>query len=269
MTIAVKTLRRSVFSANWPLDEEIRALSATSLSHSFLMNPSSHYLYIYLTQFVRALAEQHHRRPLEELSVLDWGCGKGHVSKLLRDLGSVRIQSCDVVSKSEDSAFGQETPILDHLALKVTPLEHEYILPYEDSNFDVVLSVGVLEHVPNDIASLNEIARVLKPNGLFFCFFLPTSLSWTQRLAHWRGDYYHNRLYNTALIKKMMRSANLELIDIWYRQLLPKNSVHYHPFRLFERFDQFFSEHTPLRHFSTNIEFVSVKPGSTRNPSPY
>jgi len=52
----------------------------------------------------------------------------------------------------------------------------------------------------------------------------------------------------------------LELLDTWYRQLLPKNSVRYPNFRLFERLDQFTTEHTPLRYFATNIEFVSAKP---------
>jgi len=54
----------------------------------------------------------------------------------------------------------------------------------------------------------------------------------------------------------------MELVDLWYRQLLPKNSVHYPNFRLFEKMDQFATENTPLRYFATNVEFVSVKPKS-------
>jgi ubiquinone/menaquinone biosynthesis C-methylase UbiE len=61
--------------------------------------------------------------------------------------------------------------------------------------------VGVLEHVPNDQASLSEIVRVLKPDGLFFCFFLPTTLSWTQKVAHMRGNDYHDRLYDEKMVK--------------------------------------------------------------------
>ena len=46
-------------------------------------------------------------------------------------------------------------------------LKHDYILPFNDSEFDVILSFGVLENVPNDLGSLCEIRRVLKTNGLF------------------------------------------------------------------------------------------------------
>jgi SAM-dependent methyltransferase len=259
MNNSVRSLRRAIFSANWPLDEGIRETAAKLPSHSFLANPSGQYLYVYLTRFVKALSEKHFDRPFDTLSVLDWGCGKGHVSKLIRDLGPKRLDSCDLLSARDDSAFGQEVPLIKRFDIHVKPLEHEYILPYDSTSFDVVLSVGVLEHVSNERASLGEIVRVLKPSGLFFCFFLPTRLSWTQQICRWMGDNYHDRLYTEASVKKLLSETSLEILDIWHRQLLPKNSPHYPNFRLFEKMDQFVTENTPLRYFATNMEFVSVK----------
>ncbi len=81
---SVRSLRTEIFSKHWPLDEEIRVTAATLPSHSFLANSSGQYLYVYLTRFVKALSEKHFARPFSDLSVLDWGCGKGHVSKLIR-----------------------------------------------------------------------------------------------------------------------------------------------------------------------------------------
>lgn len=259
MKRSVSKLRRKVFSAAWPLDEEITAIAEGLPSHSFLRNPAGQLVYVYLTRFVHALSEQELRRPFGEISVLDWGCGKGHVSKLLRDLGPLVLESCDITSGEEDSAFGQDTPIIESFGIPVRPLDHEYELPYDDATFDVVLSVGVLEHVANDRASLSEIARVLKPGGLFFCFNLPASLSWTQKVARSRGDFYHDRLYNERLIKSMLPSAGMQLMDLWYRQILPKNSTNYPYFRTVEKMDQFVTFYTPLRVFATSIEFVSRK----------
>jgi SAM-dependent methyltransferase len=148
--------------------------------------------------------------PFGALSVLDWGCGKGHVSKLLRDLGPGSLRSCDLASDEEDSSFGQDTPLIREFNIPVTPLDHEYKLPYPDATFDVVLSVGVLEHVANDQASLAEIGRVLRPSGMFFCFNLPTSLSWTQKLSHMRGNLYHNRLYDERHIREMLSLVEFE-----------------------------------------------------------
>jgi SAM-dependent methyltransferase len=238
----------------------MREVAATLPTHAFLNNPAGQNLYVYLTRFVKALSEKHFRRPFNQVAVLDWGCGKGHVSKLLRDLSPGRLESCDLVTDEDDSAFGQETPIIKHFGIDVTPLRHEWTLPYESETFDAILSVGVLEHVPNDRASLLEIKRVLKPGGLFFCFFLPTNLAWTQKIAHWRGNFYHDRFYNERLVKEMLASAKLDLLDLWFRQILPKNNVRYPKFRFFEKMDQLVTENTPLRYFATNIEFVALKP---------
>jgi SAM-dependent methyltransferase len=256
-------LRNEVFSTSWPLDEEIRQIAASLPSHDFLANPSGHYAFVYLTRFVKAFSEQHFHRPFNDLRILDWGCGKGQVSKLILDLGPKHLDSCDILSGDADSAFGQETPIIRRFNIRVRPLHHEYLLPYESSVFDVALSVGVLEHVSNERASLAEIYRVLKPGGLFFCFFLPTRFSWTQQLSRWRGVNYHDRLYSRTHVNEILGSAGFELVDLWYRQFLPKNSVHYPKFRLFEKIDLLMTEKTPLRYLATNIEFVSFKPASS------
>jgi SAM-dependent methyltransferase len=259
---SVRLLRAEIFSRHWPLDEEIRVTAATLSSHRFLVNPSSQNVQIYLTQFVQALSEQHFGCAFNNLSVLDWGCGKGHISKLIRDLGPNTLDSCDILSNKDDSAFGQEVPIIKRFGIQVKPLEHDYLLPYDDAAFDILLSVGVLEHVPNDRASLAEITRVLKPGGLFFCFFLPTKLSWTQLISRRLGNEYHDRLYTEDRVKELLGSVGLDLLDLWYRQLLPKNTVTYPNFRLFEKMDQLVTENTPLRFFATNVEFVSAKPQS-------
>lgn len=256
----LRHIRQQVFSTPWPLDERLAAVAATTPSHQFLHNPSSQLTFVYLTHYVKAAAEAHLGRPFDQVSVLDWGCGKGQVTKLMRDLRPAALESCDVELDKEDSAFGQATPIIEHFDISVTPLRHPYLLPYPDASFDVVLSFGVLEHVPNDLASLAEIHRVLAPGGLFFCFYLPATLSWTQKVAHIRGNNYHDRLYNRRQVEDMLSSRGFNLLDLWYRALLPKNTVHYPAFRTVERLDQWFAAHTPLRQFATNIEFASAKP---------
>src|SRR5579864_3637223 len=77
LTDPVGALRKEVFSRNLPLDEGIREISTSLPSHRFLANPASQYPYIYLTRFVKVLAEEHFGGPFHDLSILDWGCGKG------------------------------------------------------------------------------------------------------------------------------------------------------------------------------------------------
>ena len=83
MDHSLRSLRSQVFSGTWPLDQEIRAIARQIPSHGFLHNPASHYVYIYLTRYVQLMSEHVLGHPFGALSVLDWGCGKGHVSKLL------------------------------------------------------------------------------------------------------------------------------------------------------------------------------------------
>jgi 2-polyprenyl-3-methyl-5-hydroxy-6-metoxy-1,4-benzoquinol methylase len=51
-------------------------------------------------------------------------------------------------------------------------------LPFEDSEFDVVHSNQVLEHVPNMIGLIGEVHRILKPGGIMFA-----------RVPHFRSSW--------------------------------------------------------------------------------
>lgn len=254
-----RKLRKKCFHALQQFDTHLVALTSSDPGYISVINPASQSIYSYLTDYVRQFSEQRFGKQIQEIKILDWGCGKGQVSYFLKKRGA-DVVSCDVEKNSVDSALGvQATPIITDSKIEVVPLKHESQIPFEDKSFDVVLSFGVLEHVPRDQESLNEIHRILKPGGLFFCFFLPYTFSWTQRLAHSRGDFYHDRLYGKAQVKGMLQLASLKTLDIWHRQLLPKNSVKYPNPHIAERVDQFLSEWTPLRYFATNIEFVAVR----------
>lgn len=260
-------IRRASFRRPVAYNEKLRDMVKNESSHFFLSNPASQNTYLYQVEFVQAFSEQHFKRPLPELKILDWGCGKGHVSYLLRERGA-RVVSCDHYVDGEadgDSAFGQGTPIIRSAGIAVDRLDDPVRLPYGEGTFDVALSFGVLEHVQKDLESLKELRRVLRRSGLLFCFNLPYFLSWTQRLSHLRGDYYHDRLYTKAQTARLLGDAGYALLDIWHRQLFPKNNVRYPFYRTFESLDQLLVRFTPMRYLSTNIEFVALAdapPGS-------
>lgn len=219
-------------------------------SHRFLLNPAGSQPYLYLTRLVhQACLQAWGEQPI---SVLDWGCGKGQVSFLLKRLG-LEVTSADV-------AEGEPVrPILEGCGQPWTALEHEWRLPYAEESFHAVVSFGVLEHVPDDQQSLREIQRVLKPGGLFFCFNLPQSTSWIMRLAHLRGNFYHDRLYTRKSVNGLLQAAGLSMTDSWRRQLFPKNTVRYPWPWLWERLDQWLCEATPLGLLATSLEFIAIR----------
>ncbi len=188
---------------------------------------------------------------------------KATSSYLLRKFGFGSIVSCDIDGAGD--SFSSDKPIIDKCGISIVPLHHPWILPFQNDSFDVVVSYGVLEHVPNDLESLREISRVLKPGGLFFCFHLPRKLGYIQFVARQLGDRYHDHLYNRATCKRLIDQTDLRLLDIWERSLLPKNRCRsFLSPRVLERIDHFLVRHTPLNLISTNVEFLTQKRSSRR-----
>jgi SAM-dependent methyltransferase len=253
-------IRTRSFQASQSLDAELIALVGDDRNNAFLTNPAIHTVYQYLVAYVCSLAAAWFETAVDQLEVLDWGAGKGHITFLL-DRHGARVTAADRDQGLGDSTFDQSTPIIGGTGIEVVKLTHDHVLPFDDASFDVVVSMGVLEHVPNDLESLREIRRVLRPCGLFFCFFLPYTLSWTQRVGHLMGNHYHDRLYSERMVQRLLDGAGLVLLDRWHRQLFPKNSVRYVGYRHFERADQWITSHTPLGRFATNLEFVAAKFG--------
>jgi SAM-dependent methyltransferase len=62
--------------------------------------------------------------------------------------------------------------IPDRQGLSVVVADCEQRLPWDDDSFDRVLAIHVLEHLYNLPAALDEVARVLRPGGVF-CVVIP------------------------------------------------------------------------------------------------
>jgi 2-polyprenyl-3-methyl-5-hydroxy-6-metoxy-1,4-benzoquinol methylase len=88
--------------------------------------------------------------------VLDAGAGRGQYRAF--------FDHCEY--KAQD--FAQEPGTVGHY----TQLDYECDItdiPVETGYFDVVLCTEVLEHVPEPIEALRELARVLRPGGMLLC----------------------------------------------------------------------------------------------------
>jgi SAM-dependent methyltransferase len=119
--------------------------------------------------------------------ILDWGCGHGHAAHALLAAG------LDVVALEYDASARERQrrplPFYPDVHAVLTP--EPVRLPFEDASFDAVLSLGVLEHVPDPHRSLDEIHRVLKPGGTLYLYKLPNRYSYLERIAKLAGLSYH------------------------------------------------------------------------------
>ena len=93
-------------------------------------------------------------------TILDIGCGSGHLLRKLRDLGGV-CYGLEVSDKSiQDS---EDTNMTNITIMKATARE----MPFSDNQFDMVFAADVMEHIlDKDIERIMlEIQRVLKQEG--------------------------------------------------------------------------------------------------------
>ncbi len=96
-------------------------------------------------------------------SVLDLGCAGGFMAEALAHKGA-RVSGIDPAQDAIQAAKNHaKTSNLD-VTYNVGVGEH---MPYSDDTFDIVVCVDVLEHVRDLSQVLAEVARVLKPGGLF------------------------------------------------------------------------------------------------------
>jgi SAM-dependent methyltransferase len=99
-------------------------------------------------------------------------------------------------------------------------------LPYADASFDAVLSCGVLEHVQDPDASLEELKRVLRPRGTLYVYKLPNRSSYLERIAKAAGLYYHgqaphDRIYTIASARELLVRHDYEVVELHYANMLP------------------------------------------------
>ena len=238
----------------YPIDQPLVDVALSQPAYDIyatIINPTTHIIYRYLTEFVMNVMQVQSSKPKEEIRILDWGAGKGYVAYFLRENGF--DATCYETDSFQHRLIWKEFK----LPVKTSPGD---TLPFKSNYFDAVVGFGVLEHVPYEYDALKEVNRVLKDDGLFFCFNLPNQYGYLHHVAHARGIMYHDRLYTRKETQFLLkRSGFCTIGKPWYRQILPKNSVKYKKFRVVESLDLFVTAHTPVKYLATSIEFVARK----------
>jgi len=98
-----------------------------------------------------------------EGTVLDAGCGVGHMGQRFVRAGRTGI---DLIGMD----FQEE--LLANVTVGYTGVVQGDIhnLPFKDGSFSAVLTSNALHHFPDPRRAMVEIARVLKPGGVFVCY---------------------------------------------------------------------------------------------------
>ena len=90
--------------------------------------------------------------------ILDAGCGKGRFCRKIKDAGFKNVVGAEPAERILNIAREKNKDIIFYQASCTN-------LPFKDSEFDYVICIEVLEHIPDTKKALAEMARILKPGG--------------------------------------------------------------------------------------------------------
>jgi SAM-dependent methyltransferase len=141
-------------------------------------------------------------------ALLDAGCGTGGFLAWAAGTGAL-TRLCGIDLSAEAIELARET--VPEAELHAAPLDR---IPFGDAEFDVAVSLDVLQHVPEGVldASLRELRRVLRPGGA-----LLVRTNGDRRARRVREDW---RAYDDATLAADLRRAGFAV-----RRLTHANTV--------------------------------------------
>jgi ubiquinone/menaquinone biosynthesis C-methylase UbiE len=158
-------------------------------------------------------------------SVLDIGCGAGGIDvALVATHGAAYVTGIDV----EDSVLSHARTLVAAKGLtsrigliKVAPGP----LPFPPGSFDVVFSKDSIIHIPDKMALMAEVARVLKPGGWFLA---SDWLIGTETISPAMADYIAAEgldfgmatpaRYGAAMVAQGFTNLRIASRNAWYRE---------------------------------------------------
>ncbi len=173
--------------------------------------------------------------PPPPATVLECGCGSAEVSAFMARQG----YDCTLLDAAP-TALRVARRRFEREGLRATyTLGNVYSLPFPDDTFDILTSFGLLEHFADVDRVIAEMARVIRPGGMFFADIVPERFSVQTvgtvfnagvRLAYYglqgrpgrglheagrlfRPDFYEND-YSLDTYRRFMRQAGLRGVVI-------------------------------------------------------
>jgi SAM-dependent methyltransferase len=143
----------------------------------------------------RLLAQAGGKRSLGR--VLDVGCGTG---ALLEELRARSSEAWGVDISPEALRFCAER------GLHCVALADATAVPFPTGHFDVVTAIGIVEHLDDDGAFLDEMRRLVRPGGVLV--ILTSSFPWLWSMHDVANR--HRRRYYLRGFRKQMRRAGFE-----------------------------------------------------------
>jgi SAM-dependent methyltransferase len=153
--------------------------------------------------------------------LLDLGCGFGrHAYEALRRGATVVALDAGADEVAQVRAtFGAmiEAGELKEGSARYGSVQGDALhLPFADGTFDRVIASEVLEHIPDDVAAMSELARVLRPGGTMAVTVPrlgPEFVNWVLSDEYHDVPGGHVRIYRRSVLRERLSSTGLVPMD--------------------------------------------------------
>jgi SAM-dependent methyltransferase len=163
------------------------------------------------------LVDKYSRSKLGNISrILDVGCAYGYFLKFWEGKG-VELYGTDI----SQYAISQAQEIVD-AELLVGDIQHK--MPFDDDFFDIITMFDVIQMTESPRRALQEVLRLLKPDGLFFVTAPNVnSLFRLLRGDKWRGfrDRNHLYLFTPTSFTFLLRRSGFKILQVKTPQFWP------------------------------------------------
>jgi ubiquinone/menaquinone biosynthesis C-methylase UbiE len=153
-----------------------------------------------------------HLGPPEQLlkgkRILDVGSGFGGRPAYYAELSGAEVVGVDIYQQAVRDAeeFAEAMGLSSRLKFLVSGGE---VMPFEPNSFDLVTSYDALEHVSNPDVVLREVARVLRPGGMFLSVAPSYLQPYGVHFSQFTSFPYLSALFSeTTLIRAVRRWAD-------------------------------------------------------------
>jgi 2-polyprenyl-6-hydroxyphenyl methylase/3-demethylubiquinone-9 3-methyltransferase len=166
--------------------------------------------------------------PLQDISMVDIGCGGGILSESMARLGAT-VTGIDIIPKSLQVA--RQHSFSQHLNIEYLEYTAEELARLE-LQFDVVLNMEVVEHVIELPSFMNSCAQLLTPGGITFIATINRNpLSWiiailgAEYILGWlpRGTHRWSKFVKPEELTTLLGHSGLRVKDATGVRINPLN----------------------------------------------
>jgi len=186
--------------------------------------------------------------------ILEIGAGAGDTLLYAKENGFANniygVELCKIENSNQDNKI-----FSDFIIGNIETID----LPFEDSQFDVILCGDVLEHLINPYKTLESLKKYLKPNGVIIASIPNIREFKTMKKIFFQGDFRyedsgildrtHLRFFCKKNIIELFEEQNFNIIDIVSsnKGLAVRYLKRLRVFKLF--LQMFFEEFVTIRYF--------------------